>query len=83
MLGDFKAVRPQNWDEIIDDHHDNENNMDRGVQRGERSRAGSGNGNDNGEGERDTQGSQKGTGIGKCAKPGKGKAKANKYRKGK
>jgi len=84
--GDFLAVRPLNWDEIIDENDDDENWADPGVPSGGRSRPGDGNDNDNGEGEEDTQGGEKGTGKGKGTKDrkgrGKGKGKGNGKGKG-
>jgi len=71
--GDFLAVRPLNWDEIIDEDDDDENWADPGAPTGGRSRPGDGNDNDNGEGEEDTQGGEKGTGKGKGTKDVKGK----------
>jgi len=68
--GDFLAIRPLNWDEIIDEDDDDENWADHGSPSGGRSRPGNGNGNDNGEGEEDTQGGEKGTGKGKGTKDG-------------
>jgi hypothetical protein len=73
--GDFLAVRPLNWDEIIDEDDDDENWADPGVPSGGRSRPGDGNDNDDGEGEEDTQGGEKGTGNGKGTKDVKGKRK--------
>jgi hypothetical protein len=73
--GDFLAVRPLNWDEIIDKDDDDENWADPRSSSGGRSFPGDGNDNDNGEGEKDTQGSEKGTGKGKGTKDGKGKGK--------
>jgi len=63
--GDFLAVRPLNWDEIIDKDDDDENWADPGAPSGGRSRRGDGNDNDDGEVEEDTQGGEKGTGKGK------------------
>jgi hypothetical protein len=73
--GDFLAVRPLNWDEIIDEDDDDENWADPGAPSGGRSRPGDDNDNDDGEGEEDTQGGEKGTGKGKGTKDGKGKGK--------
>jgi hypothetical protein len=73
--GDFLAVRPLNWDEIIDKDDDDENWPDPGAPSGERSRPVHENHNDDGEGEEDTQGGEKGTGKGKGTKDGKGKGK--------
>jgi len=60
--GDVLAVRPLNWDEIIDEDDDDENMADPGTPSGRRSRPGDGNDNDDGEGEEDTQGSENRTG---------------------
>ena len=73
--GDFLAVRPLNWDEIIDEDDDDDNWADPGAPSGGRSRPGDGNDNDDGESEEDTQGGEKGTGKGKGTKDGKGKGK--------
>jgi len=83
--GDFLAVRPLNWDEILDDDVDDENWADPGAPSHGRSRPGNGNDNDNGEGQEDTQGSEKGTGKLKGTKDGKGtwKGKGNGNGKGK
>jgi hypothetical protein len=85
--GDFLALRPLNWDEIIDKDDDDKNWADPGALSGGRSRPEDGNDNDNGEGEEDTQGGEKGTGKGKGTKDrkgkGKGKGKGNGNGKGK
>ena len=81
--GDFLAVRPLNWDEIIDEDDDDDNWADPGAPSGGRSRPGDGNDNDDGESEEDTQGGEKGTGKGKGTKDGKGKGKATEDGKGK
>jgi hypothetical protein len=73
--GDFLAVRPLNWDDIINEDDDDENWADPGAPSGGRSRSGDGHDNDNGEGEEDTLGGEKGTGKGKGTKDGKGKGK--------
>jgi hypothetical protein len=70
---DFLAVRPLNWDEIIDKDDGDENWADPGAPSGGRSSPGDGNDKDNGEGEEDTQGGEKGTGKWKGTKDGKGK----------
>ena len=84
--GDFLAVRPLNWDEIIDEDDDDENWADPGAPSGGRSRPGDGNENDDGESEEDTQGSKNVTGKGKGTKDvkgkGKGKGKGNGNGKG-
>jgi len=71
--GDFLAVRPLNWDEIIDEDDDDEYWAGLGVPSGVRSHPGDGNDNDDSDGEEDTQGGEKGTGKGKGTKGGKGK----------
>jgi len=81
--GDFLAVRPLNWDEIIDKDDDDENWADPGGPSGGRSRPGDDNDNDDGEGEEDTQGGEKATGKGKGTKYGKGKGKEKGKGKGK
>ena len=81
--GDFLAVRPPNWDEIIDEDDDDDNWADPGEPSGGRSRPGDGNDNDDGESEEDTQGGEKGTGKEKGTKDGKGKGKATENGKGK
>jgi len=77
--GDIMAVRPLNWDEIIDEDDDEEIWADPGAPRGGGSRPGDDNHNDDGEDEEDTQGGETRTGKGKGTKDGKGKGK----RKGK
>jgi len=81
--GHFLAVRPLNWDEIIDEDDDDDNWADLGAPSGARSGPGDGNDNDNGESEEDTQGGEKWTGKGKGTKDGKGKGKATEDGKGK
>jgi len=71
----FLAVRPLNWDEIIDKDDDDENWADPGAPSSGRSRPGDDNETDNGEVEEDTEGGEKGTGKGKGTKDGKGKGK--------
>ena len=73
--GDFLAVRPLNWDDIIDKDDDDKNWADPGALSVGRSRPEDGNDNDNGEGEEDMQGGEKGTGNGTGTKDGKGKGK--------
>jgi len=73
--GDFLAVRPLNWDEIINEDDDDDNWADPGAPSGGRSHPGDGNNNDISESEEDTQGAEKGTGKGKGTKDGKGKGK--------
>jgi len=75
--GEFLAVRPLNWDVLIDWDDDDENWADPGAPSGGRSRPGDHNDNDDGEGEEDTQGCEKGPGNGKGTKDGKGKGKGN------
>jgi hypothetical protein len=80
------AVRPLNWDEIINADNDDENWADPGGPSGGRSCPGNDNDNDDGEGEEEMQGSEKGTGKGKKTKngkeKGKGKGKGNGKGKG-
>jgi len=73
--GDFLAVGPLNWDEIIDEDDDDENWADPRAPSGGRSRPGNDNDNDDGEGVEDTQGGENGTAKGKGTKDGKGKWK--------
>jgi len=83
--GDFLAIRPLNWGEIIDQDDDNDNSVDPGLPSGGRRRPSDGNDNDNSEGEEDTQSGEKGTGKGKSTRDrkGKGKGKATEEGKGK
>jgi len=81
--GDFLAIRPLNWDDIIDHDDDNDNWADHGGASSGRSRPGDGNDNDNSESEEDTQGGEKRTGNGKRSMPGKGKWKTTVDGKGK
>jgi len=81
--GDILAVRPLNWDEIINEDDDDDNCADPGAPSGGQSRPGDGNDNDDGESEEDSQGGEKGTGKGKGTKDGKGKRKATEDGKGK
>jgi len=69
---DFLAVRPLNWDEIVDEDDDDEDSADPGAPSSGRCRHGDGSDNDDGEGEEDTQGSEKGTGKRKGGKGWKG-----------
>jgi hypothetical protein len=71
--GDFLAVRPLNGDEVIDEHHDDDNWPDPGAPSGGRRSPSAVNDNDDSQGEEDTQGGEKGTGKGKGTKDGKGK----------
>jgi len=73
--GDFLAVRPLNWDEIIDEDDDDENWADPAAPSGGRSRPGDDNDHDDREGEEDTQGGEKGPRKGKGTMDGKGKGK--------
>jgi len=70
--GDFLAVRPLNWDDIIDEDDDDENWADPGAPSGGRSRPGDGNDDDDGDRDQDTQGGEQRTGKGKGIKDGKG-----------
>jgi hypothetical protein len=81
--GDFLAVRPLNWDEMIDEDDDDGNWADPCAPSGGGSRPGDGNGNDDRECEEDTRGGEKATGRRKGTKDGKGKGKATEDGKGK
>jgi len=81
--GNFLAVRPLNWNEIIDEDDDDENWADPGAPSGGRSHPNNGNGNDNSAREEDTQGGEKGTGKVKGTKDGKGKGKGKATEEGK
>jgi len=81
--GNFLAIGPLNWDEIINENDDDEYWADRRAPSGGRSRPGDDNDTDDGEGEEHTQGGEKGTGKEKGTKVGKGKGKATEDRKGK
>jgi len=70
--GDFLAVRPLNWDEMIDEDDDDENWADSGAPSGARSCPGDDNDNDDDEGEEDTQGGETRTGKRKGPKHGRG-----------
>jgi len=70
--GDFLAVRPLNWDEIIDEDDDNANWADPTALSGGRSCPSDGNDNDDSESEEDTKGGEQRTGKGKGTKDGKG-----------
>jgi hypothetical protein len=52
--GDFLAVGPLNWDEIIDEDDDDENWVDPSAPSGGRSHPSNGNDKNDGEGEEDT-----------------------------
>jgi hypothetical protein len=71
--GDFLAVTPLNWDQLINKDDDGENWADPGVLSGGRGCPTHNINNDDSECEKHTQGSGKGTGIGKCTKDGQGK----------
>jgi len=73
--GNLLAVRPLNWDEIIDDDDNDENWADPGAPSSGRSCLSDGNDNDNGNGKEDLQGGEKETAKGKGTKDGKGKGK--------
>ena len=73
--GNFLAVRPLNWDEMIEEDDMEENWADPGAPSSGTNRPGIGNDNDDGEGEDDMEGGEKGTGEGKGTKDGKGKGK--------
>jgi hypothetical protein len=81
--GNFLAVRPLNWDEIINEDVDDEYWADPGAPSSGRSRPGDGNDHDNCKGEENMQGGEKGTGKGKGKMDEKGKGKATEDRKGK
>ena len=85
--GDFLAIGPLNWDEIIDENDDDEYWVDPGAPSGGGSRPGDDNDNDHSDGEEHTQGGEKGTGKENGTKvgngKGKGKGKGNGKRKGK
>jgi len=81
--GDFLAVTPLNWDEIIDEDDDDDNWADPGAPSGGWNCPGDRNDNDDGESEEDTLGGEKRTGKGKGTKDGKGKGKVTDDGKGK
>jgi hypothetical protein len=81
--GDFLAVRPLNWDEIIEEEDDDDNWADPGAPSSGRSRPSEGNNIDNGESEEDMQGGEKGTRKGKGTNDGKRKGTATENGKGK
>jgi len=81
--GDFLAVRPLNWDDIIDEDDDDDNWADPGVPSGGKSRPSDPNYNDDSKCEKDTQGSEQGPGKGKGTKDGKGKGKGKATEEGK
>jgi hypothetical protein len=63
--GDFLAVRPLNWDGLIDEDDVDDNWAEPGAPSGGRSHLANGNGNDDSEGEEYTQGGEKWTGKGR------------------
>jgi hypothetical protein len=83
--GDCLALRPINWDEIIDEDDDDDNWEDAGAPTGGRSHRSDGTDIDDREGEEDKDGGEKGTGKRKGTKDGKAKRKrkATEERKGK
>ena len=81
--GNILAVRPLNWDEIIDEDDDDDEWVDPRAPGGGRSRPGDCNDSDDGDGEEDTQGGEKENGNRKEAKGWKGKQKASEDGKGK
>jgi len=81
--GDFQAIRPLNWDEIIDEDDDDENWADPGAPTGGWSSPGVGNDNDDCEGEEDTHGGEKGTGKGIGTQDGMGQWKGKTMEEGK
>jgi len=80
--GNFLALRPLNWDEIIDEDDDDDNWADPGAPSGGRGCPGDGNENNDGESGEDMQGGENGTGKGIGTIDGKGKGKATEDRKG-
>jgi len=81
--GDFMAIGPLNWDEMIDEDDDDENWADPGARSGGRSHPGDGNDNDNCEGDEDMQGGKKGSRKEEGTKDREGKGKATVDGKGK
>jgi hypothetical protein len=83
--GNFLAVRPLNWDVIIEEDDNDENWVDAAGLSGGRSHPSDANNNDDSEGEEDPQGGEKGTGKEKGTKGGNGtgKGKATEEGKGK
>jgi len=79
------AVRPQNWNEIINKDDDNEDWADPGARSSGRSLPSNGHHNDNSEGEEeeDTWGGERGTRIGKRKKDGIGNGMGNATEEGK
>jgi len=80
--GDFLAVRPRHWDEILDKDGDDKYSADHGVPLGGRSRSGNGNDDDDTVGEEDMQGGEIETGKGKGKQGVWGIRKATEDRKG-
>jgi len=74
--GDFLAVRPLNWDEIIEEDDDDENWAHPGAPSSGRTRPGDGNDNDDGVGEEDMRASETGTSNGKGTMDGEGRRKS-------
>jgi len=81
--GNILAVRPLNWDEIIEEDNDNKNWVDPGGPSSGRSHPHNGDYDHEGEGEQDRQGGDAGTRKGKGRKNGKITWKATQDRKGK
>jgi len=81
--GDFLAIRPLNWDDIINEDDDDENWVDPRALSDGKGRPGDGKDNDDGEGEEDMQGAEKGTGKGKGTKDGKTKRTGKAMEEGK
>jgi hypothetical protein len=73
--GSFLAMRPLNWNELIDEHDNDVNWADPGAPNGGRSNPGDVNDIDNGECEEDTHGGEKDTGKGNGTMDWKGTAK--------
>jgi len=69
--GNFLAIRPLNWDEMIDKDDDDENWVDHRAPTGGKTRPGDCNDNDDREGEEETEGGETGTRKGKGTKYGK------------
>jgi len=80
--GNFLAIRPLNWDEIIAEDDNDENWADLGAPSGGRSHLGDGNQNDDSEREEDMQRGAKGTWKVKATQYGKGNGKATEKGKG-
>jgi len=80
--GNFRAVRPPNWDEIIVEDDDNDNWADPRAPHSGRSCPDEGNDNENGEGEENWQGGETRTSKRKGMKDRKGKQKTTEDGKG-